>query len=148
MYVITRISVIFLLATCALSSCGADPAGSSESSLDIAGRYLGNGQVESLELTTDGAYECSVFNGMTSDGCATVQGAGVSRGSWNLDGKRVTFAPHEQTPDLLVDFASAVATRTEAGITLNSGGVSFSLKRTAKPTAGPRRMAVQWEETR
>lgn len=131
-----------------MMSCGHKTPESFESTAQAMGRYLGNGQVQLLELAEDGTYECAIFNGLADEGCATVIGAGESRGTWYVDAGAVRFSPAQQSRHLLVDFAEATASPSKEGITLAYLDAEYPLKQPPAPVKGPRRLAVEWKSAR
>lgn len=89
-----------------------------------------------LELHADGSYEAFVFNGMTEDGCATVEGAGTSLGTWVLRDGRVLLLPRDEPPDLALKLAGVSAVPDDGRLVLTAGAETIVLQRSA-PAAAP-----------
>ncbi len=101
-------------------------AGSVGTTTVLSGHYGQARNIGSLKLLVDGTYECFIFNGITSDGCATFEGAGVSRGSWSVADGVISFEPTNHGPDdLVVDMGSVCGVVADGGIVLTVDGDEF-----------------------
>jgi len=127
--------LLVLLLSLGLLGCAQAPEGRSGgapaqalSVESIAGTYGPAEGIASLELGTDGSFECLVLVGMTADGCGTFEGAGVSEGRWTLRGETIAFEPRDE-PDLKVSLVGATAVVAGEGILLTTGAKQIALER-------------------
>ena len=118
----------FAAVVCAACSAVGDRRGA-PASAHVVGRYGQAGCIASLELTAEGTYEALVLTGVTADGCGTMDGAGFSAGSWNLDRGMVVFVPMNEPPGIAVRFADAVGMPWEGGLLVVHAGREHDLPR-------------------
>jgi len=104
-------------------------------SQDVAGTYGAWGHIGYLELDPNGGYECWIFNGISSDGCADVQGAGVSSGTWALRDGVILFTPAHESRGVVLSLIGASAVPTEQGLLVTAQGQQHVLPREAAEAA-------------
>ena len=121
----------------AVLGLGCSPEGPGSAALEpaqVVGSYYDEGisPVGELVLAAGGTYECSIYNGSV-DGCATVEGAGISLGVWAIEGDRVVLTPREESAighsGLVLSLEGATATPSDAGLVLWAGGAALPLER-------------------
>lgn len=135
---IRSILILLLAAVWGCTSPNTELASSSPiTPAEIAGHYGQSGHIGFLELDASGAYECFIINGMTIDGCGTFEGAGISKGSWVLEGGSISFVPKSEPKDLVVKLSEASAVMTEAGLLLTIDGTEHFLPRNVFRTGLP-----------
>lgn len=93
----------------------------------LAGRYAPGGVLVDLDLRADGAYEALIFGGgMGPSGCATVEGNGMSRGTWSVDGTTLVFRVLDET-GLVVGLAKALQNSDGTSRWIERGGTRYEL---------------------
>ena len=70
-----------------------------------------------------------MLNGITAEGCATFQGAGMSQGYWVLEGGSVSFEPLAEPLDLIIKLSEASAVPRATGLALTIDGTHHLLAR-------------------
>ena len=131
--------IAFQAAASGCFSGNAEPELRATTRADITGNYGDSGSIGYLTLGADGTYECMVLNGMTVDGCGTVEGSGLSIGSWDFEGGSVSFVPVHEPDDLVVKLAGASAVPSGNGLVLTIGESVHFLARSVTQTERPGR---------
>lgn len=122
-----------MLATSCSVTAGRREADGSVQEQAYFGSYEQSGCIGFLDLLPDGTYSTLILNGITSDGCGTFEGAGISEGSWRVEDGMIFFDPAHEPDDLVVKFADVSGTLTEVGLALNYEGRDFMLPRFIEP---------------
>jgi len=122
---VTGVFALLLLLATAFAACrtpgdrapAVDPA-------TLVGNYQpleAAGGIVALELLEDGTFEALALPNMGPDGCATVEGNGVSQGTWVLEGDVIQLRVEHETPGLALTLTGARAVLTDEGFELWRG---------------------------